>query len=80
MELYFQCPEKHAGFLSSRWSTDGGLEARIDRHGRKYLHGLVRVFCPLCGKEHAYKPSALACPVSVAGREPADSSTNKGGA
>lgn len=66
MELYFLCPKMRKGFWSSEWAVDQGLQVQRDRDGRKRLRGAVRVSCPLCGGEHAFRPDEPACPMSCA--------------
>ena len=69
MELFFQCPEKRAGFWSASWSADG-LAARRGPDGNRFLEGTVWVHCPLCGQTHGFAPESLACPLLVAGGGP----------
>lgn len=79
MDLFFQCPDKRAGFWSSSWTTDQGLRVHEEQDGSRRLRGAVRVHCPLCQAEHAFSPDELACPLTVAGHERTRSPNTKGG-
>ncbi len=79
MELYFKCPRRHVGFLSEAWTVDSGLRVHVEKDGTKRLQGTVRVVCPVCRAEHAFRPDELACPLTSAKSEQPCSPNPKGG-
>ncbi|BDV01833.1 hypothetical protein TDMWS_19180 [Thermodesulfomicrobium sp. WS] len=65
MEVAFVCPECGEVFYHHSWTIEERLQVEETERGARWVRGLVRVDCPLCGKVHRYTPDAVLCPCAL---------------
>jgi hypothetical protein len=64
MRLIFTCPEKNKVFESEDFEIIDNRGVTTDNQGNRILDARVALKnpCPLCGQEHVFHVSELACP------------------